>query len=155
MGDLARARQELARSSGEFASMMMGQVLLREGRVEEALPKLKFPSGMQYELIRDCVPDAATTKCAATARESEASFRTIPFTDAWYFGAAMLSFIGKKDASIRLLKAATEHSFCVYPSVDYDPLFDRIRQSEEFKATRQAGVECQRRFAPYTRIQIQ
>jgi len=154
MGDLARARQELARSSGEFASMMMGQVLLREGRVEEALPKLKFPSGRSYELIRDCVPDATTAVCAATARESEASFRTIPFTDAWYFGAALLSFVGKKDAAIRLLQAATEHSFCVYPSVDNDPLFDKIRQSEEFKSVRQAGIECQRKFAPYTKIQV-
>ncbi len=155
MGNFAKAREELARSSGEFASMMMGQVLLREGRVEEALPKLKFPVGMSYELIRDCVPDADTSKCAVTARESEASFRSIPFTDAWYFGAALLSFVGKKDASIRLLRSATEHSFCIYPSVDYDPLFDRIRQSDEFKGARQAGVECQRKFAPYTRIQIQ
>jgi tetratricopeptide (TPR) repeat protein len=155
MGDLTKARQELAHSSGEFASMMLGQVLLREGKIEEALPKLKFPSGMQYELIRDCVVDAATTKCDATARESELSFRTVPFTDAWYFGAAMLSFAGKKDASIRLLRAATEHSFCVYPSVDNDSLFDRIRQSEEFKAARQAGIECQKKFAPYGRIQIQ
>jgi len=155
MGNLAKARQELAHSSGEFATMMMGQVLLREGSVEEALPKLKFPSGMQYELIRDCVPDATTAICAATARESEASFRTIPFTDAWYFGAGLLSFVGKKDAAIRLLRSATEHSFCVYPSVDNDPLFDKIRQSEEFKAVRQAGIECQRKFAPYTRIQVQ
>ena len=155
MNDLAKARQDLAGYSGEFPSMMMGHVLLREGRVEEALPKLKFPVGMSYELIRDGVPDADTSKCAVTARESEASFRSIPFTDAWYFGAALLSFVGKKDASIRLLRSATEHSFCIYPSVDYDPLFDRIRQSDEFKGARQAGVECQRKFAPYTRIQIQ
>ena len=99
MGNMAKARQDLAQSSGEFASLMMGHVLLREGKVEEALPKLKFSSGIQDELIRNCVPDSSTVKCAATARESEISFRTIPFTDAWYFGAALLSFVGKKGRS--------------------------------------------------------
>ncbi|PYX54931.1 MAG: hypothetical protein DMG73_18450 [Acidobacteria bacterium] len=66
----------------------------------------------------------------------------------------MLSFVGKEDAAIRLLRAALEHSLCVYPSVDYDPLFDKVRQSEEFKTARQAGIACQKKFAPYTRIQI-
>jgi TolB-like protein len=155
MGDMVKARQDLAHSSGEFASMMMGQVLLREGKVEEAIPQLKFSSSFQDELIRNCVPDASTPKCVASAQDTETSFRAIPFTDAWYFGAALLSFVGKKDAAIRLLQAATEHSFCIYPSVDYDPLFDKIRQSDEFKAVRLQGIECQKKFAPYAKIQIQ
>src|SRR5438132_9069184 len=60
---------------------------------------------MGYELIRDCWPDSSTANCAVTAKESEVSFRTIPFTDAWYFGAGMLSFVGKEDTAIRLLRA--------------------------------------------------
>jgi serine/threonine protein kinase/tetratricopeptide (TPR) repeat protein len=155
-GQLTKARQEIDRSGGDFATMMLGQILMREGRVEEALPKLKpIPAGMEYELIRDCWPDSSSSKCAEAAKESEASFRTIPFTDAWYFGAAMQAFVGKKDAAVRLLRAASEHGLCVYPSLDRDPLFDKIRDSAEFKAVRQAGIECQKKFAPYARIQIQ
>jgi len=45
MGDLAKARQEIERSPGEFSTMMLGQVLVREGKVEEALPKLKLIPG--------------------------------------------------------------------------------------------------------------
>ncbi len=156
MGDLAKARQEIERSPGEFSTMMLGQVLVREGRIEEALPRLKMiPGGKTFELLRDCWPDSSTSKCADAAKESEASFRTIPFTDAWYFGAAMQAFAGKKDAAVRLLRADSEHDFCVYPSVDRDPLFDKIRDSAEFKAVRQAGIECQKKFAPYARMQIQ
>ena len=45
-GDLAKARQEINRSPGDFSDFMLAQVLLREGRVEEALPKLKsLPAG--------------------------------------------------------------------------------------------------------------
>ena len=155
MGDLAKARQEIERSPGEFSTMMLGQVLVREGNVKEALPKLKMiPWGKNFELLSDCLPDSSTSKCVQTTRESEAEFRVIPFTDAWYFGAAMQAFVGKKDAAMRLLWAASDHGFCVFPSVDRDPLFDKIRESMEFTAVRQAGIECQKKFAPYARMQI-
>jgi eukaryotic-like serine/threonine-protein kinase len=156
MGDLAKARQEIERSPGEFSTMMLGQVLVREGKVEEALPKLKvIPGGKNFELLRDCWPDSSTLKCAETAKQSEADFRAIPFTDAWYFGAAMQAFAGKRDAALRLLQAASERGLCVYPSVDRDPLFNKIRDSTEFKALRQAGIECQSKLAPYAKMQIQ
>jgi non-specific serine/threonine protein kinase len=156
MGDFVKAREGINRTPGDFNTMMLGQILLREGRVEEALPKLKtIPGGMQRELLRDCWPDSSTEKCATTARQSEASFRRITFTDAWYFGAALQAFLNKKDGAIRLLQAATDHNLCVYPVVDSDPLFDKIRDSAEFKAVRQAGIECQRKFSPYAEIEIQ
>jgi len=156
MGDFTKARLEIDRSPGDFNTMMLGQILLREGRVEEAMPKLKvIPGGLSYELIRDCWPDSSTARCATTAKQSEASFRTIPFSDAWYFGAGLLSFVDKKESAMRLLKAATEHSLCVYPSVDSDRLFDKVRNSAEFRAARQEGIDCKKKFAPYSRIQIQ
>jgi eukaryotic-like serine/threonine-protein kinase len=156
MGDLVRARQEIERSPGQFSTMMQGQVLVREGKVEEALPKLKMiPGGKNFELLRDCWPDSSTPKCAETAKQSEADFRAIPFTDAWYFGAAMQAFVGKKDAAVRLLRAASAHGLCVYPSVDRDPLFNKIRDSTEFKMVRQAGIECQSKLASYAKMQIQ
>ena len=67
----------------------------------------------------------------------------------------MFAFVGKKDAAIRFLRADSEHNFCVYPAVDREVLFDRIRPSAEFKAARKEGIDCQRKFAPYARIQIQ
>ena len=156
MGDFVKAREEINRTPGDFNTMMLGQILLREGRVEDALPKLRtVPGGMQRELIRDCWPDSSTEKCATTARQSEASFRAITFTDAWYFGAAIQAFFNRKDSAIRLLQAATDNNFCIYPYVDFDPLFDKIRDSAEFKVVRQAGVACQKKFAPYAEMQIQ
>jgi len=156
MMDLARARREINRTGGAFASFMLGQVLLREGKVSEAGDKLKIlPAGKSYDLINDCWPDASTSKCEETAKQSEAAFNNIPDADSWYFGAAMFAFVGKEDAAVRLLKADVNHDFCVYPSLDRDPLFDKIRNSTEFKAVRQAGIDCQRKFEPYARIQIQ
>ena len=41
---------------------------------------------------------------------------------------------------MRLLQAASEQGLCVDPSVDRDPLFNKIRDSTEFKAVRQAVI---------------
>jgi serine/threonine protein kinase/tetratricopeptide (TPR) repeat protein len=157
MGDLGKARQEIDRSSGEFSSFILGHVLLREGRIEEAMPRLKIvPTGASnYDLVRDCLSDSSTPKCAATAERTEKGFLNLPDPDAWYFGAALFAFLGREDASIRLLDADAKHNFCAFPSVDHDPLFDKMRNSVEFKTARQAGIECQKRFAPYARMQIQ
>ena len=156
MRDLGKARQEVQRTPGEFSSFMLGQLLLREGKIEEALPKLNILSaGKSYDVIRGCWPDSSTTNCADVVKQAEASYRSIPDTNAWYFGAALFAFVGKKDAAIRFLRADSEHDFCVYPSVDRDVLFDKIRDSAEFQAARQAGIGCQKKFAPYARMQIQ
>jgi eukaryotic-like serine/threonine-protein kinase len=155
MADYAKARKEIERSPSDFATMMLGQILLREGKVEEAIPKLKsIPAGMQFELLRDCWPDSSTAKCDLAAKQSESSFRAITFSEAWHSGAAVLAFVNHKDGAIRLLRAANEHNLCIYPAVDFDPLFDKIRSSAEFKEVRLAGIDCQRRFASYAQMQI-
>jgi hypothetical protein len=134
----------------------LGHVLLREGKIEEALPKLKIlPAGSNYEVVSECWPDSSTSKCLALVSRSESEFLRLPDPDAWYFGAALFASLGKKDSAIRLLDADAKLNFCVYPAVDHDPMFDKIRQSPEFKAARQVGIDCQRRFAPYSQIQIQ
>ena len=156
MGDLAKARREIDRSPGEFSSFILGHVLLREGKIDEALPRLKIlPTANNYELIHSCLPNSSTSECVATSKRIKDSFLSLPDPDAWYFGAALFAFLGKEDDAIRLLEADAKHSFCVYPAIDHDPLFDKIRQSAQFKAARQRGIECQKRFSPYANIQIQ
>lgn len=152
MGDMAKARQEINRSPNDFSSFMLGQVLLREGKVDEALPRLQpVPAGKVYDLISACRPDPSTPKCAAAAQQSEESFHSIPDANAWYFGAAMFAFLGQEEPAIRLLNAASERNFCTYPSVDRDPLFDKIRQTDSFRDARRKAIECQQKFAPATK----
>lgn len=55
--------------------------------------------------------------------------------------------LGKEGPAVQLLKAASERNFCVYPSVDRDPLFNKLREQEAFKAARREAMECQAKFA--------
>jgi tetratricopeptide (TPR) repeat protein len=152
-GDLAKARQEINRSPSDFSSFMLAQVLLRQGRVDEATPLLQpVPAGKLYDLMRVCWPNSSTSDCVAATKQSEDSFKSIPDANAWYFGAAMFAFLGQEELAVRLLNAATDRNFCIYPSVDRDPLFDKIRNLDSFKAARRKGMECQQTFATQARL---
>ena len=154
-GDLAKAHQEIARWPGDFASFMLGHVLLREKKVPEALEHLKVvPAGELYQLVQACWPDSQKAACAEQAGKSEASLLAIPDADAWYFGAGVMAFVGHEDAAIRLLEADAKHNFCTYPSVDLDPIFGSMRASTAFAAARKEAMACRARFAKYATIQI-
>jgi serine/threonine protein kinase len=155
MGDLAKARQEIARWPSDFGSFMLGHILLREKRIDEALPHLQpVSAGETYALVRECRPDATTSKCEEMAKRSEASFVAIPDANAWYFGATMFAWAIKEKPALRLLDAAAKHNFCTYPSLDLDPMFDPIRTSPAFLAARNTAISCRDKFAPYAKIQI-
>jgi len=155
MGDYVKARQEIERSPGEFSSFMLGHILLREGKVDEALAQLKLvPAGSNYDVVHGCWQNSANPKCAALVSRSESEFLLLPDTDAWYFGAALFARLNQQGPAIRLLSVDTSHDFCIYPAVDHDPMFDSIRQTPEFISARQAGIECQQRFAAYSKVRI-
>jgi len=156
LNDLARAHIELDRAPGEFSSFLLGHVLLREGKVEQALPKLKIlPAGSNYEVVRTCWPNSSTPGCDRTIAQSLTQFLQLPDPDAWYFGAALFAWLDKKEAALHLLEADAKRNFCVYPAVDHDPMFDKIRQSPEFQSVRQSAIACQQRFVTYSRLQIE
>ena len=156
LNDLARAHIELDRAPGEFSSFLLGHVLLREGKVEQALPKLKIlPAGSNYEVVRTCWPNSSTPGCDRTIAQSLSQFLQLPDPDAWYFGAALFAWLDKKEAALHLLEADAKRNFCVYPAVDHDPMFDKIRQSPEFQSVRQSAIACQQRFVTYSRLQIE
>jgi hypothetical protein len=134
---------------------LSGHVLLREGKVEEALPKLKIlPAGSNYEVVRTCWPNASTPACDRSIAQSLSEFLQLPDPDAWYFGAALFAWLDKKDAALRLLEADAKRNFCVYPAVDNDHMFDKIRNSAEFQATRQSAVACRRRYSHYANLKF-
>ena len=135
---------------------MLGHILLRERKIDQALPQLKIlPAASNYEVVAECSREASSPKCDALIARSESEFLHLPDPDAWYFGAALFASFGKKEAAIRLLDADRKTNFCVYPAIDRDPMFDKIRESAEFKAARDAGIECQKKYAHYGQMQLE
>ena len=132
---LPAAHVELDRAPGEFSSFLLGHGLPREGKVEEARPKLKtLPAGSNYQVVRSCWPNSSTPACDRTIAQSVSEFIQLLDPDAWYLGAALsFAWLDKKDAALRLLDADAKRNFCVYPAVDNDHMFDKIRNMPEFQ----------------------
>ena len=155
LNDLAKAHSELDRAPGEFSSFLLGHVLLREGKVDEALPKLKIlPAGSNYEVVSTCYPDSSTPACSRIIAQSVAEFLQLPDPDAWYFGASLFAWLDKKDAALRLLDADAKRNFCVYPAVDNDHMFDKIRNMPEFQVVRQNAIACKQRYSHYADVKF-
>jgi serine/threonine protein kinase len=111
--------------------------------------------GLRYQsVIRNCWPSPCTPDCARIVAQSEAEFHQLPDPDAWYFGAALFAWLDKKDAALRLLEADAKRNFCIYPAVDNDHMFDKIRNTPEFLAAHQNAIACQQRYAPYAKIKF-
>jgi hypothetical protein len=128
----------------------LGHVLLREGKSTKFCPNSKF------------FRPAATTKSSATVGQTRQlqnalHHRSIEAEFGLPIPMPGISARHSSPGSVRRcrrspLTADDKRNFCVYPAVDNDHMFDKIRLSPAFQAARQAGITCQQRFAPYSQI---
>jgi hypothetical protein len=58
----------------------------------------------------------------------------------------LLSYCGKREAAVRLLRNAFEHNYCAYSALQTDPLLVKLRGTPEFSELLSAAKQCQNRF---------
>jgi hypothetical protein len=104
-------------------------------------------------VVHGCWQNSANPKCSLVSK-SESEFLLLPDPDAWYFGAALFARFNQTAPAIRLLSAELTMIFAFIRAVDDEPMFDFIRQTPDFIAARQAGIERQRRLSPYSKVWI-
>jgi hypothetical protein len=89
---------------------------------------------------------APEAELRAAASELEGDPRSAHDPKMHYFNAAVLSFCGQSDATLRQLRETIQGNYCSYPAMDKDPLFDLIGQRPQFTELRQTGIQCQQSF---------
>jgi hypothetical protein len=60
--------------------------------------------------------------------------------------AAILVYCGRPRDALQFLERAVDLGFCVYPSVDLDPIWAPLRNESEFQRIRGKGMACHERF---------
>jgi tetratricopeptide (TPR) repeat protein len=88
-------------------------------------------------------PAAEMSKVAAKA-ESDALQQAD--SEEAYEVAAMLSFAGQTDRSLRVLKNAIHRGYCATPLLDLDPLLSNVSTQPEFQQIRTISASCQQSF---------
>jgi hypothetical protein len=79
----------------------------------------------------------------------KADFRPIPFTDAWYLGAAMQALVGCRGAFAA--SGLRTGPLCL-PIGGSRSVVQQNQRLDRIQSVRQVGIECQSKLAPYAKM---
>ena len=150
LGKYDRSREYFQLVSGtEYEKSGQVEILVREGKQDEALQELKFlPTTAFYgrPILEPCLQHRSSSKgdIAAQQVRSYSMSDWDPFPK--YKLAAWDSFCGEPALALRELRRAIEQSYCAYPQMETDPLLAKIRMLPEFAEIGSLGIACQRHF---------
>jgi len=154
LGRYDRAREYLQLVSGtEYERSNMVEVLVREGKREEALQVLRtLPRpGILYgrPLLEPCLEQHPTLNRDPDIQKLRSGLMADDDPGRKYSLATWDSYCGHPDLAFQELRRAIEQNYCAYPQMDTDPLLTPLRAAPEFAEIRSMGIACQQRFLEY------
>jgi DNA-binding winged helix-turn-helix (wHTH) protein/TolB-like protein len=150
LGQPQRAMQFVRLDAGsDWAARQTAFILLGQGKVVEARQSIQRMSDtplMGHDLLQACLePQDASRLDESTWKVETAALAGVDPEPRYVFGS-LLSYCGRKDAALRLLKSAIEHNYCAYQSLQSDPLLEKLRGTAEFAEVLSAAKDCRDRF---------
>jgi TolB-like protein/predicted Ser/Thr protein kinase len=136
-------------AGSEWATRQTAFVLVRQGKLDEARQAIQRTSDdplMARDLLQACLDPQQTSKLDQAAQKLEAAALAGFDAEPRYNFGALLSYCGKKDAALHLLRNAIEHNYCAYTALQTDPLLVKLRGTPEFGQLLSAAKQCQNRF---------
>ena len=129
---------------------MIADLLLREGRKQEALQRYRnLPQNPAREVVIACLQgQTLRADDSNVSAEFDTSMRDRD-PEQKYWNASRLSACGHPELGIRLLRAAVDQNYCVPDAIRRDPLLDKVRSLPGYPAILQSAVQCQRQFLDY------
>jgi TolB-like protein/Tfp pilus assembly protein PilF len=150
LGKYDRAREYFHLVSGtEYEKSGQVEILLREGKEEEALKNLKsLPTTDVYGrlLLEPCLQHQPPPNGGVGAQNLRSGVMADYDPGLKYALAAVDSFCGQPEFAFRELHRAIEQNYCAYPQMATDPLLSKIRVMPEFAEIRSLGIACQQHF---------
>lgn len=149
LGKYDRAREYFHLVSGtEYEKSGQVEILLREGKEEEALKNLKsLPTTDVYGLLLEpCLQHEPPPNGGVGAQKIRSIVMAYYDPGIKYALAAVDSFCGHPEFAFRELRRAIEQDYCAYPQMETDPLLTKIRAMPEFAEIRSLGIACQQHF---------
>jgi tetratricopeptide (TPR) repeat protein len=136
-------------AASEFSRNLRPSILLREGRIEEALKYARIMSNNPVwfgNVLQQCLDPAANWNAHSIDPKTVAALENLRDPELQYHQASVMAFCGNRELAFRLLQRAIEKNYCSYTALELDPLLASLREMREFEGLRSAARECQRRF---------
>jgi TolB-like protein len=150
LGRYERATEYLQLISGEeFEKAGEVEILVREGKQDEALQHLKsLPTTAFYgrPLLEPCLQHSPPAKADAAAQQVRSRLMADDDPFPKYLLAAWDSFCGQPDLAYPELRRAITQNYCAYPQMETDPLLARVRAMPEYAEIRSLGIACKQHF---------
>jgi TolB-like protein len=150
LGNIDRAKVFLDLDPGsELARRLRQQMLMREGRYDEAL-QVALPADDHYVgWIRGCLERRPPSAPAPMSESLKREIFEIRDSEPKFAIAAFVAFCGDRESALQILRRGVEQNFCGYPRIDTDPLLASLRSAPEFAEIRKMAIACQQRFVAH------
>jgi tetratricopeptide (TPR) repeat protein len=149
-GEPQRAMEFIRLDAGsEWAARQTAFVLMGQGKLAEARQSIQRTSGgplMARDLVQTCLDPQQTSQSDRAAQKIETAVLSGVDAEPRYWVGAALSYCGRKDAALRLLRSAIAQNYCAYTALQTDPLLVKLRRTPEFSELLSAAKECQNRL---------
>lgn len=150
LGKTERALAYLRLDAGsEFSRNLRPTILLRDGRIEEALKYARIMTNNPVwfgSILQQCLDPAATWDAHSIDAKTVAALLDLRDPELQYHQASVMAFCGNRELALRLLQRAIAKNYCSYSALELDPLLASLREMREFENLRAAARECQRKF---------
>ena len=147
MGNTARAADFIRLDAGsEWAAYVEPSLLLREGEIEKARDAVtRMPTAPRYhrDLLEACLGLRPPEEADRMAHEAETAPPSAPDAELLYYQGAIFADCGKRQAALRLLRAAIEQNYCAHSNLLLDPMLRKVRLTPGFDQLLTSATECQ------------
>ena len=156
MGNWKRASELFQQfdTGAPVSTQAIGDLFLREGQKGEALQKYRnLPQGPLRDVMVACtLGQPLSPENASVIALFDQSMRNRD-SEQKFWNASRLSWCGRPELAVRLLRAAVDQDYCAPQAMKMDILLDRASRLPEYPAILQAANECQQKFLAYRRSQ--
>jgi hypothetical protein len=147
LGRFERARHFVALDAGSvWALYLTGEILLREGKTDDVARLISGANDAEARMVTLFLRRAPEREIDAAAEADEAEVSRSRDSEPKYWVGSMLSYCGRREAALRLLRRSVEEGSVNYPAMDLDPQWANVRSDPRFAAIRSLAIERQKKF---------
>ena len=117
--------------------------------MEEARITVKqMPTSPHYHrnLLEPCLGLRPPTELDRMAHQAETTEPADADPEITYYQASIMGYCGQESAAVYLLKNAISHDYCPYSQLQFDPMFVKLRSTNEYHPLLAAAKQCQQKY---------
>ncbi|MBI3475457.1 MAG: protein kinase [Acidobacteria bacterium] len=137
-------------AGSEWSARQLARIYAVQGKITEAVEMTKKGAPMRDQFLVPCI----TSSGRSVPDQASQAFAKLgigdPDPENTYFYATWMSYCGRKDLALPMIKNVIERNYCAVTPLRTDPFLAKLRGDPEFAQLVTAAKQCQDRFLAET-----